>query len=147
VATDEGVRSDEAELRALVEAYATAADAGDGSAFGALFLPEARLTTWPPDGSPGTPRYGAEHIAAIPAALTHRYDRTDHRLGELHIVVAGDGRTALGNVECEAHHVRGEVDRVLTIRYEDAYRRGPDGQWRFATRDVRVQSIAELPLR
>ena len=144
---DEGDRTDEEELRALVEAYAAAADAGDGSAFGELFLPEARLTTWPPDGSPGNPRYGAEHIAAIPGALSHRYDRTDHLLGELHLVVAGDGRTALGNLECEAHHVSGDVDRILAIRYEDAYRRGPDGRWRFATRDVRVQSVVERPLR
>jgi ketosteroid isomerase-like protein len=140
------VGPDEAELRALVDAYAAAADAGDGPAFGALFLPGARLTTWPPDGSPGTPRYGAEHIAAIPAALTHRYDRTDHRLGELHLVVAGDGRTALGNLDCEAHHVAGNVDRVLTIRYEDAYRRDESGRWRFLTRDVRVQSVEERPV-
>jgi ketosteroid isomerase-like protein len=140
------VGPDEAELRALVEAYATAADAGDGPTFGALFLPEARLTTWPPDGSPGNPRYGAEHIAAIPAALAHRYDRTDHRLGDLHVVVAGDGRTALGNLDCEAHHVAGDVDRVLTIRYEDAYRRDESGRWRFVTRDVRVQAVEERPV-
>jgi uncharacterized protein (TIGR02246 family) len=138
---------DEQEIRALVEAYATAADAGDGPAFGALFLPEARLTSWPPDGSPGSPRFGAEHIAAIPAALTHRYESTDHRLGELHVVVAGDGRTALGNLECEAHHVAGGTDRVLTIRYEDAYRRDDEGQWRFVTRDVRVLSVEERPVR
>jgi uncharacterized protein (TIGR02246 family) len=139
------VGDDENELRALVEAYAAAADAGDGAAFGALFLPEARLTTWPPDGSPGSPRYGVEHIGAIPSVLTRRYERTDHRLGEHHVVVAGDRRTALGNLDCEAHHVTGGVDRILTIRYEDAYRRDDDGHWRFVTRDVRVQTIAEVP--
>lgn len=146
VPRDRDDHADEAELQALVEAYAAAADAGDGSGFGALFLAEARLTTWPPDGSPGNPRFGAEHIAAVPAALTHRYERTDHRLGDLHVVIAGDGRTALGTLDCEAHHVAGGVDRVLTIRYEDAYRRDGDGRWRFATRDVRVLSVAERPL-
>jgi uncharacterized protein (TIGR02246 family) len=140
------IGDDEVEIGALVRAYADAADAGDGEAFGSLFLPEARLTTWPPDGSPGNPRYGADHIAAIPAALRGRYDTTDHRLGELHLVVAGDGRTALGNLDCEAHHVTGGVDRVLTIRYEDAYRRDDEGRWRFVTRDVRVLAVDERPI-
>lgn len=139
--------TDETDLRALVEAYAAAADAGDGPAFASLFLPEARLTTWPPDGSPGNPRYGSEHIGAIPAALRSRYDRTEHRLGNHHVVIAGDGRTALGNLDCEAHHLLGDVDRVISIRYEDAYRRDDEGRWRFVTRDVRVQSIEERPAR
>jgi uncharacterized protein (TIGR02246 family) len=137
---------DHGELRALVAAYAAAADAGDGPAFRSLFLPEARLTTWPPDGAPGSPRYGQDHIGAIPAALAQRYSSTDHRLGEHHVVVAGDGRTALGNLDCEAHHVAGDVDRVMTIRYEDAYRRDAEGRWRFVTRDVRVLSIVERPV-
>jgi ketosteroid isomerase-like protein len=138
--------ADEREIRALVEAYATAADAGDGASFGALFLPESRLTTWPPDGSPGSPRFGPRQIGAIPGVLTRRYERTSHRLGDLHVVVAGDGRTALGNLDCEAHHEAGGVDRVLTIRYEDAYRRDESGRWRFCTRDVRVVSVEERPL-
>jgi ketosteroid isomerase-like protein len=148
VAPDRGTDQpdDVAELRHLVEAYAAAADAGDGPAFGALFLPEARLTTWPPDGSPGSPRYGVEHISAIPAVLAKRYDRTDHRLVDVHVVVSGDRRTALGNVDCEAHHVSGAVDKVMTIRYEDAYRRDDAGRWRFVTRDVRVQAVVEAPV-
>ena len=136
---------DDDELRALVTAYAVAADAGDGRAFGALFLPDARLTTWPPDGGPGNPRFGAEHIAAIPAALAGRYERTDHRVSDHRVVVAGDGRTALGNLTCEAHHLTGGIDRVLTIRYDDNYGRDEHGAWRFATRDVHVLAIDERP--
>ncbi len=137
---------DLAELRALVEAYAAAADAGDGPAFGALFLPDARLTTWPPDGAPGTPRYGAEHIGAIPAALRARYEQTDHRLGAHRVVVAEVGNLAVGSLECEAHHVAAGVNRVLTIRYDDTYQHDEDGRWRFCTRDVRVLQVEERPV-
>lgn len=133
------------EIRQLVEAYAAAADAGDGAGLAELFLPEARLTTWPPDGSPGTPHYGIESIGSVPATLKLRYERCAHRIGEVHVVVSDDGRTALGNVDCDADLVTDGVTRALTIRYEDAYRRDTEGRWRFVTRDVRVQSVEERP--
>ena len=98
-----------------------------------------------PTGRRAAPATAPSTSAPSRRPSTHRYERTDHRLGDLHLVVAGDGRTALGNLDCEAHHVTGDVDRVLTIRYEDAYRRDPEGRWRFVTRDVRVQSIDERP--
>ena len=143
--TTAGHDDDVAEIRALVDAYAAAADAGDRDGLVELFLPEGRLTTWPPDGSPGTPHYGIESIGAVPATLKLRYDRCDHRVGEAHIVVSGDGRTALGNVDCEADLVTDDLVRSMTIRYEDAYRRDAEGRWRFVTRDVRVQSVEERP--
>jgi ketosteroid isomerase-like protein len=133
------------EIQALVEAYVVAADSGDTQGLADLFLPEGRLTTWPPDGSPGTPHYGIESISSVPATLALRYDRSVHRLGELHVVVSDDGRTALGNLDCDAELTNEGVTRFLTIRYEDAYRRDADGRWRFVTRDVRVQSVEERP--
>lgn len=133
------------EIRQLVHAYAEAADAGDRAALVELFLPEGRLTTWPPDGSPGTPHYGIESIGAVPATLKLRYDRCEHRIGDIHVVVSDDGRTALGNVDCEADLIHGDTTRSLVIRYEDAYRRDAEGRWRFVTRDVRVQSAEERP--
>jgi ketosteroid isomerase-like protein len=133
------------EIQALVDAYVVAADAGDTQGLADLFLPEGRLTTWPPDGSPGTPHYGIESISSVPATLALRYDRSVHRLGELHVVVSDDGRTALGNLDCEAELTTGDVTRCLTIRYEDAYRRNDEGRWRFVTRDVRIQSVEERP--
>lgn len=133
------------EIRQLVLAYAAAADSGDREALVELFLPEARLTTWPPDGSPGTPHYGIESIGAVPATLKLRYDSCAHRIGEVHIVISDDGRTALGNVDCDADLVTGGTTRFLVIRYEDAYRRDGEGRWRFVTRDVRVQSVEERP--
>ena len=133
------------EIRTLAEAYVTAADSGDTKALAELFLPEGRLTTWPPDGSPGTPHYGIESISSVPATLALRYDRSVHRLGELHVVISDDGRTALGNLDCDAELTADGVTRALTIRYEDAYRRDPEGRWRFVTRDVRVQNVEERP--
>ena len=140
-----GYDDDLAEIQALVDAYVTAADAGDSDGLAELFLPEGRLTTWPPDGSPGTPHYGIESIGAVPNRLATRYERSVHRLGELHVVVSDDGRTALGNLDCDAELTAGGITRLLTIRYEDAYRRDPEGRWRFVTRDVRVQSVEERP--
>lgn len=136
---------DLAEIQALVDAYAAAADAGDSPGLAQLFLPEGRLTTWPPDGSPGTPHYGIESIGSVPSTLALRYERSVHRLGELHVVVSDDGRTALGNLDCDAELTADGVTRALTIRYEDAYRRDGEGRWRFVTRDVRVQNVEERP--
>ncbi len=133
------------EIQALAEAYVAAADSGDTQALAELFLPEGRLTTWPPDGSPGTPHYGIESISSVPATLALRYDRSVHRLGELHVVVSDDGRTALGNLDCDAELTTDGITRALTIRYEDAYRRDADGRWRFVTRDVRIQAVEERP--
>ena len=140
-----GYDDDLAEIQALVDAYVAAADGGDSDALAELFLPEGRLTTWPPDGSPGTPHYGIESIGAVPNTLATRYERSVHRLGELHLVVSDDGRTALGNLDCDAELTAGGTTRLLTIRYEDAYRRDAEGRWRFVTRDVRVQSVEERP--
>ena len=102
MATEQGTQQarasqhDLVEIAALVQAYAAAADAGDSSGLADLFLPEGRLTTWPPDGSPGTPHYGIESIGSVPNTLAARYERSVHRVGELHVVVSDDGRTALG---------------------------------------------------
>jgi ketosteroid isomerase-like protein len=143
--TSTAVDGDVEEIRQLAEAYVHAADTGDSHGLTELFLPEGRLTTWPPDGSPGTPHYGIESIGSVPTTLALRYERSVHRLGELHVVVSDDGRTALGNLDCVAELTADGVTRVLTIRYEDAYRRDGEGRWRFVTRDVRIQSVEQRP--
>ena len=134
--------SDLDELRALVEAYATAADGGDTDTFAGLFLPDATLTTWPADGSVGSHYGSVDAIAAIPGRL-RAYDSTDHLVGEQRVSVALDGASASGLTRCQAHHVRDRVDRVLTITYEDTFGRDDAGRWRFASRDVRVESVEE----
>jgi hypothetical protein len=66
-----------------------------------------------------------------------RYDLTVHVVGAP--LVEPDGPdAATGTVECEAHHHLDGTDTVMTITYEDRYRRTGDG-WRFAERTVRIR--------
>jgi hypothetical protein len=138
VAGDGRVPHVTAELRALVEGYASAADARDGDAFGALFLPGAWLET-----RPAGQRYdGAAAIAGIPEKLGV-YASTDHRVGGSRFDVADD--RASGTTACEAHHVRDGVDKVMTITYHDTFGRDAEARWRFASRIVDIERIEEVP--
>ena len=127
------------ELRALVEAYAEAADARDGTWFGTLFLLDAWLETRPGGGRYDT----AIVISSIPEKL-RRYTSTDHRVGASTFDVDGD--TATGTTACEAHHVLGTVDEVMTITYHDTFGRDPDGRWRCASRIVDIEHVEEVEL-
>jgi hypothetical protein len=126
-------------LRDLVDAYALTADARDSTGFASLFTADAVLTVHDAGGRLQGTFTGVGEIAAIPAALA-RYPRTLHLVSTHRATPVGD--TATGTTLCEAHHLSagedGTVDRVLVIRYDDAYVRTPGG-WRFARRDVRVQ--------
>lgn len=127
------------ELRALVEGYAAAADARDGTWFGSLFLLDAWLETRPKGGRYDT----AMVISSIPERL-RVYRHTDHRIGASTFDV--DGATATGTTECEAHHVRDGVDTVMTITYHDTFGRDGDGRWRFASRIVDIEKVEEVVL-
>lgn len=136
--------SPDAELRALSERYAAAADDGDADAFAAVFTPDGRLAVhYPADGDdPSTDLRGAEALAAVPGRLTERYDRTFHLLGQS----THDGDAGL--VYCVAHHLsRAEgTDTVMYLRYRDRYRRGEDGAWRIAERIGRVEWTETHPV-
>lgn len=140
-----GSGNDTAALRALVEAYARHADDGDGAAFAALFLPNARLRTWPVDGSEGRSHEGADAIGRIPGRLKDQYESTAHLVGASRWSVGPDG-SATGTTECVAHHRQPYGrDRVLTIRYEDTFGRDADGRWRFAAREVHLLRVDDVP--
>ena len=124
------------ELHELTLRYADCADARDADGFRALFADDAVLTVIEPDGTPRPPLVGVDQIAKIPVRLG-RYDRTVHRVGAPRFEAAGPD-AATGTVGCEAHHHLGETDTVMTITYEDRYRRTEDG-WRFAERTVRIR--------
>jgi ketosteroid isomerase-like protein len=124
------------EMSALVEGYARCADGRDSDGFRALFADDAVLTVIEPDGTPRPPLVGVEQIAKIPVRLG-RYDRTVHLVGD-HRVEPDGPDAAAGTVECEAHHHLGATDTVMTITYEDRYRRTESG-WRFAERTVRIR--------
>ena len=137
--TDESAIRDE--LRSLAEQYARSVDRRDDvDAFVALFLADATITIHDPSEST-EPREirGAERLARIPDVI-QRYPKTFHMLGQSTYSI-GDGE-ATGEVYCIAHHLtadqHGGTDYVMFIRYEDTYRRDPEGAWKFAQRRLRV---------
>jgi hypothetical protein len=141
-----------AALRALVDAYATAADARDEHGFLDLFLPDATLTVV--QGDAELLRCdGREELPTAIAPLA-RYVVTMHLMAN-HAVTL-EGERARGTVYCLANHVReagnGVENLLMAITYGDTYARGAAG-WRFASREVRIlwtevhpASIASLSL-
>ena len=95
-----------------------------------------------------TSRYeGAAELATVPAKLG-RYLRTMHVVAN-HVVDL-DGDRATGETTCVAHHLHdedatGERDRVLYLRYHDAFVRTGDG-WRIAERRLEVSWVEDRPV-
>ncbi len=82
---------------------------------------------------------GHDELGRIPALIT-RYARTFHLVGNHLYDIQGDEAT--GEVYCSAHHLtsgpNGDTDYVMLIRYQDRYRRDPEGQWLISDRGVVV---------
>lgn len=131
---------DRVALRDLVEAYARCADRIDAAGLAGLFVAEGVLRIVPRGAdAPARERIGREAIAAAITGLD-RYEATFHFVGNHYVDVDGD--IASGEVYCIAHHVAGppgeQTDHAMFIRYEDSYRREPDG-WRIVERVLRVE--------
>ena len=135
---------DRVALRDLVEAYARCADRIDGEGLAALFMPEGvlRIVRRGVEETPAE-RIGREEIATAISRLD-RYVATFHFVGNHYVTVDGDEAT--GEAYCIAHHLLGEsgsqIDHVMMIRYQDQYRRQPDG-WKLAVRELRVDWTEE----
>jgi len=136
------------ELHELVEQYAQAVDRADGDAVADLFAEDGVLALWmdPGSGAQTGERVGRQEIATVANGL-RGYVATHHSISSHTSVLAG--RTATGETMCTAHHVE-EVDgkrqdRVLYIRYVDAFARMTDG-WRFSRRELHVQWESVLPV-
>jgi hypothetical protein len=138
-----GEAADAVALRRLVDCYGMTVDAGDGAGFIELFEEDAVLQVYygPESAGPPVETRGRDRLAAIPSRLSGRFDRTFHFVGNHVCTVEGD--TATGETYCLAHHVNdgpmGGTDYVMVIRYDDSYRRGEDGTWRFRLRRVLTQ--------
>jgi hypothetical protein len=126
--------------------YATGVDRRDVDVFLSAFLPDATLTIPPASGSAGTATVlrGHAELGRVVERI-RRYDRTFHLLGQVVVDAsdqAGDDDVASAEVYCIAHHWRAANDAtehlVMYIRYQDDYRRLPDGDWRIATRTLHV---------
>lgn len=130
--------------RELVEAYACAVDHRDAEALGALFDPDAVLTT------PSGELRGRTAIAGVPARHIQRYRVTHHLLGGQILGPGTCDTEATGTVECTAHHVYelNGIERVyvMHIRYHDRYRRDGDG-WVFTDRRLELLWDEDHPRR
>jgi len=129
------------QLRALAEQYALGVDQHDDvEGFVSLFLPDAVISIHDPaDTTDPREVRGHDRLAQIPERI-QRYAKTFHFLGQSTYDI-GEGE-ATGEVYCIAHHLtpdqHGGTDYVMFIRYEDTYRPGADGAWKFAHRRLRV---------
>ena len=118
-------------LRALVERYAQAVDAGDSSAFAAVFTPDGHLAA--DDGVTVTDFYGRQQLAQIPDGAKGIAATTMHFLGNHAVEIEGDSAT--GVTYCAANHLRADRSNlVMMVRYLDQYSRGSDGEWLIADR-------------
>ena len=126
----------------LAYRYAAGVDRRDQRLFLSAFHPDATLTVVRTDADGVEQvfvRTGHDELGAIPELIA-RYAKTFHFVGNHHCVLRGDEAT--GEVYCTAHHLesdgRGGTDHIMLIRYQDTYRRGPDGQWLIASRRLVV---------
>lgn len=136
------------ELHELVERYAQAVDRGDSAGVAELFTEDGVLATWlsPKDASATNERVGRKAIADALDGLK-RYAATHHTISSHTSLV--EGLHATGETLCTAHHVeatgKGQLDRVLYIRYVDTFIR-TSGPWLFSRREVHVQWSSTLPV-
>ena len=131
------MNSESEQIRSLALDYAEGVDRRRFDAVAELFLESGTLEP------PGALRSGRRDIAAALEGL-RRYSGTFHHLGQHRVDL--DGEEATGKVYCQAHHfaeIDGQrQDRVLFIRYQDAYVRHRD-VWRFASRRLEVDWVEE----
>jgi ketosteroid isomerase-like protein len=127
--------TDRLELRALVDAYASALDRRDIDAFVALFTADAHLGIYEPGVEIPASRFdGTAELASLMSML-EVYGETMHVMANH--TVTFDGEQANGEVYCLAHHLTDGATRnlAMTIRYRDRYERTQDG-WRIAHRRI-----------
>ncbi len=127
--------SDRAALRALADQYAIAVDRRDRAAYVGAFHPDGVLEIYRPRQLDVLARRvsGHDELGRVTEAIA-RYERTFHLVGQSTYDIDGDRAT--GEVYCIAHHLDGDTDFVMFIRYEDEYTRR-DGRWAIEVRRLR----------
>ncbi len=133
----------------LVHRYALLVDNRDLDAAVALFTADGVLSTPDPPEHLDPVHEHAGHDAVHEAlAIVTSVERTFHEVVGTVLDLDGDG--ARGQVACVAHHLvtrDGETkDHVWHLRYDDAYRRTPEG-WRIARRSLHVAFLETRPVR
>lgn len=130
------------QLRALVLAYAKAADTVDGEAAAQCFLPDGVLEIYHRGQSePVRSRHGRAAIAEAFAGLA-RYEVTMHYVMNSTFTSVNETQ-ATGETYCQAHHIQknesGQLeDYVMHIRYLDDYAHSDEG-WKIRQRHLQVE--------
>lgn len=116
-------------LRRLAETYALGCDRRDLALLESVFADGAVFTI---HRDVESTMVAPGDLQRIPTGLA-RYDVTFHVIGNHHAVVDGDDATCA--TYCMAHHLVGDQDFVMAIRYDDRCTRTADG-WRVVQRDL-----------
>ena len=133
--------ADRLAIRELACRYARAVDRRDWTLAATLFTDDAVLK-----GA----RFELVGVEQILRGLrsVERYRATFHAVHNQTLDIAGD--EAAGETYCVAKHLLERDGRPVKldwgIRYQDRYRRGADGAWRLARRELIVDWEQELPL-
>jgi hypothetical protein len=126
-------------LSKLPHLYAQAIDRRDRAGLAELFTKDAVFVSNLEVVQP------YDWIMALPESLQQRYVKTYHAVFNQTLTL--DGNTASGELYCIAHHMYSEHGQDLSndvrLRYQDRYRLGDDGRWRFTFR--RVVVVARIP--
>jgi SnoaL-like domain len=85
---------------------------------------------------------GTEFAAWVCEVLPH-FDATHHFIADPYIRIDGD--VAQTDTYCIAHHVRGDSDMVLGLRYVDRFEKR-DGAWRIAKRVCAFDWTYTIPI-
>jgi len=121
--------------------YARAVDRRDWALAATLFTDDAVLV------GPRFELAGREQVLRALATVEQRYRATFHAVHNQTLAFAGD--EASGETYCVANHLFERDGRAMKldwgIRYQDRYRRGPDGVWRLCRRELIVDWEQELP--
>jgi ketosteroid isomerase-like protein len=125
--------ADRLAIRELAYRYARAVDRRDWALAATLFTEDAVLA------SPRFELVGAEKILRGLRSV-ERYRATFHAVHNQTLELAGD--EASGETYCVANHFSERDGRPMRldwgIRYQDRFRRGRDGVWRFSRRELIV---------
>jgi hypothetical protein len=129
-------------LRALAARYAVGVDRRDRSYFLGAFHEDATLVADQQGGRHPQPQnrmHGHDEIGRVIDWIA-AYPKTFHMIGQCRYDL--EERAATGEVYCQANHYvvtdKGNVNRVMYIRYQDQYRTVDDGIWRIDSRQVLV---------
>ena len=138
-------------LTDLVHRYAALVDERQAAAVARLFTEDGILVSPDPPRSldPVTEHAGRTAIEQAMAAVV-ALETSVHAITGVVLDAGEEPDTATGRVTCFAHHLTRRDDTpydvVWAVRYQDTYRRTPDG-WGFASRVATVDFLDARPIR